>query len=573
MSNENRPLLEVPDPANPSPDPANPSPDPANPSLDSANPSPDPANPSPNPANPSPDPANPECVVNVCHLPFCILSGLYFTTLKKDTDSTAERGGGNRDRDADRETGIDAGNTASALSAGNIMITFLMLAVFIFHVVLHFIHLSLGSMVEICRIANNWSDICERFSADHNKSNCSLPREYWKFSVATTIASVGSVVSYLLITVYILIPMNNCFRNFCNSCCKRNKNKLCHQVCCLAHRKAFEQDIISPFTSSKECSFEDLCFYFHYALVLILFIGVLISAIAYLCFTYVSKSHDPSCVKNAVDIARVVLQLVGLFCAIQSCFIFSKIVYCITEQLNNLKEMYSTAELAAGSTTGRERASSMPLAADGGQATDRKRATSKATNKGQSIDDQAKALLSALKNDKQVDMECYYKLQKIDQEFIDRVKPTLDLYGVWFIFHWIFYSLTSVLDSAVIVELLLHVVSYRISATDELVPSTNAAIEAPYILYIVFFTLLHTYLFLYPCFRAAAIASARQKLISTIAKKKWCHISLAVQGNFVEYLKLQKFGFKVSVFCTEIPCDLGLAFVSLFITVCGGFLK
>ena len=104
-------------------------------------------------------------------------------------------------------------------------------------------------------------------------------------------------------------------------------------------------------------------------------------------------------------------------------------------------------------------------------------------------------------------------------------------------------------------------------------PSTKAAIEAPYILYIVFFTLLHTYLFLYPCFRAAAIASARQKLISNIAKQKWRRIPLAVQNNFVEYLKLQDFGFKVSIFCADIPCGLGLAFVSLFIAVCGGFLK
>ena len=151
-------------------------------------------------ADPSPNPANPECVLNVITFHFCcILSGLYFTTLKKDTDSTAERRGGNRDRDADRETGIDAGNTAGALSAGNKMITFLMLLVFLFHVVLHLTHLSLGSMVEICRIANNWSDICERFSADYNKSNCSLPREYWKFSVATTIAASGSFISYLLI--------------------------------------------------------------------------------------------------------------------------------------------------------------------------------------------------------------------------------------------------------------------------------------------------------------------------------------------------------------------------------------
>ena len=342
-----------------------------------------------------------------------------------------------------------------------------------------------------------------------------------------------------------------------------------------------------------------------------------------------------------------------MFCAIQSCFIFSKIVCCITDQLDKLEKKINKQgkeqpkgkdssgkeqpkgkdsngkeqadgkdsngkeqadgkdsngkEQADGKdSNGKEQAdgkdSSGKEQADGKDSNGKEQADGKDSNgkeqangkdsngkeqangkdsngkeqadgKDSSGKEQADAILSALENRERMIRECYYELQEIDQKFIDRVKPTLDLYGVWFIFHWIFYSLTSVLHSAVIVELVLDVVSYRISSTDEYVPSTKPEIEAPYILYIVFFTVLHAYLFIYPCFRAAAIASARQKLINSIAKKKWDSIPLAVQGNFVEYLKSQGFGFKVSIFYTDIPCGLGLAFVSLFIAVCGGFLE
>ena len=342
---------------------------------------------------------------------------------------------------------------------------------------------------------------------------------------------------------------------------------VCHQVCCPVHRKAFDKSnyIISPF-DVKDWSVEVLCFFFHYAIVLILFFGVLISAAVYIAHTYVPNGHDPRCVKNAVDITRIVLQLVGLFCAIQSCFIFSKIVYCITEKLDKLKgTMNETAEQGGRNRpqVGNEQQQTQPAGNEQEQAT--LLSALKTTN----------TMLTDLKNKEHANMECYYKLQEDDQNFIDGVKPTLDLYGVWFIFHWIFYSLTSLLHSAVIIELLLDVVSYRVSLTDEYVPSTKAEIEAPYIFYIVFFTLLHAYLFLYPCFRAAAIDNARQELINNIAKKKdveWKRIPLSVRSNFVEYLKLQDFGFKVSICCADIPCGLGLAFVSLFIAVCGGFI-
>ena len=216
---------------------------------------------------------------------FCFLSGLFFSCEFTGKGSTVTK-------------------------IRNLTVSIFGWLIFVAHVVFHLTHLSLGSMIEICRIANNTSNnsICNSFPEDLNKTNCSLPREYWKFSVATTIAAVGSWVSYLLITCWILIPMNSCLQKVCKKQCKPPGKDTCHQVCCFAHRKAFMQTIINPFTGSSKSFIGELCFYFHYIVVLILFLCVLLSAILYIAFTYsITKSHTPSCVKNAIDITKIVL--------------------------------------------------------------------------------------------------------------------------------------------------------------------------------------------------------------------------------------------------------------------------
>ena len=247
--------------------------------------------------NPNSNPPDPDAYRFNLICILCFLSGLYFTnesTFKMNTDSAGESG--------DRiENNVTTGNTGTngirnkTEKTNSAAIWFIGGGIFIVHVLFHLTNLSLGSMIEICRIANNSPYICEKFPGDYNKSNCLLPQEYWKFSVATTIASFGSFISYLLITVYILIPMNG---NFCKEHCelpRDDKNNLCCHVCCLAHRKAFKQNIISPFTSSSKCTVEDVCFYFHYAIVLIFFrLCADLCYCIHLCF---QKSQSKLCEK------------------------------------------------------------------------------------------------------------------------------------------------------------------------------------------------------------------------------------------------------------------------------------
>lgn len=46
----------------------------------------------------------------------------------------------------------------------------------------------------------------------------------------------------------------------------------------------------------------------------------------------------------------------------------------------------------------------------------------------------------------------YFLLQRIDQEFLRRLKTSLDPYGIWFSIHWLLYTLTTLLSCALFAE-------------------------------------------------------------------------------------------------------------------------
>ena len=93
-----------------------------------------------------------------------------------------------------------------------------------------------------------------------------------------------------------------------------------------------------------------------------------------------------------------------------------------------------------------------------------------------------------------------YLLQNIYLNFIKQVKPTLDLLGYWFIAHWLLHALTTVLLGAVVIELVVHPLQYKMIKVDEIINIEDNDLKAAYLVYIIFFTLEHAYLFVYPCF-------------------------------------------------------------------------
>lgn len=93
------------------------------------------------------------------------------------------------------------------------------------------------------------------------------------------------------------------------------------------------------------------------------------------------------------------------------------------------------------------------------------------------------------------------------------------MFGLWFLVHWTVYALTTVLLSAFIIEIIIEIIKYNFKSVDSFLPNGEADTTAPYVLYVLSFTLVHAYLFLYPCFRAAAIGTARVKMILAIFEK------------------------------------------------------
>ena len=51
------------------------------------------------------------------------------------------------------------------------------------------------------------------------------------------------------------------------------------------------------------------------------------------------------------------------------------------------------------------------------------------------------------------------------------VKPTLDQFGVWFIFHWISCALTTILLSAFIVQVIIDVIRFGTQTVDNMMPT------------------------------------------------------------------------------------------------------
>ena len=449
---------------------------------------------------------------------------------------------------------------------------------------------------------------------------CSLPEEHWKFTTSITIGTIASFLSYFIITFAVLIPIRNgtnatgnatdtdtanvtdgdianatdtdtanatdtdtanatdsdttnatdtaipattnatdtaipattnatdtaipattnatdtaipATTNATDTAIPVNDSESTKGCCCLTCRKVCKKSTLSPYSNedSKLSNMEACSFLFNYLLVIILYAGAVISSILYAITVY----RRDYCWINGLYFAMMVLHLSSHFSAIHSCFLFSKIVYKVTNGLDRLPEEMDNkhAESPVVSTT----TSASPP------------------------------------SEEKLSRDYYDSLQKTDQDFLNKVKPTLKLVGCWFIFHWSMFGLTTVLNTAFIVQIIIDLIQYKVQSVDSFLPVIEADIKAPYILYVVFFTLVHAYLFLYPSFRAAAIANAREKLIGIVFKKKWKKLLLSHQSYFVQYLSSQNFALKVPLFCANISFGFNWVYVSFFISILGAYMR
>ena len=108
--------------------------------------------------------------------------------------------------------------------------------------------------------------------------------------------------------------------------------------CCTVYKKVLKNGAqLSPYDdadkSTKLSAVETCCFFTNYVIVFVLFFCSFISVV-YADSVY----NQDDCWIHALNFVRIVLHLSSQFCAIQICFIFSKIVYNVPTKLNKLAE-------------------------------------------------------------------------------------------------------------------------------------------------------------------------------------------------------------------------------------------
>ena len=148
----------------------------------------------------------------------------------------------------------------------------------------------------------------------------------------------------------------------------------------------------------------------------------------------------------------------------------------------------------------------------------------------------------------------------IDQRYIKTMRASLVPFSYWFAVHWLAYCLTTFLCISYVVQNIQH---------DMYVPESKCYKEPDHtcrliLTYHILYAIGHAILFLYPCFRAAAVTSVRANLIRRITRENWNMNNLCKRQAFLHYLQGEDCSFKVNILCTSITFGSNLAYFSIF---------
>lgn len=227
-----------------------------------------------------------------------------------------------------------------------------------------------------------------------------------------------------------------------------------------------------------------------------------------------------------LDISLFIVQFGSQFCAIVSCFIFSKVVYGVSNRfLDAAKCIIPKVNTA-----------------------------------------DPKTLLPDDLNIQRSNNPHLTLLKRIDQHYVQLMDATLRPYTTWFSIHWVLYTITAFMGVAIVGD----AISMELYGASSTYMFRHCHGERHYdcrmsLAYQIFFALQHQLLFLYPCFRAASVNSAREKMIVSVSKADWEHVPLAEKESFIQYMKDQNCSFKISICCINVSFGFNTAFISIFI--------
>ena len=371
-----------------------------------------------------------------------------------------------------------------------------------------------------------------------------LEYDDWQKVVFTT-ATVSGLLSYYLIVILVLCPLYG----VCNPC----SEMVCNRVADIwrkfgekeARSSAIGEMPLNPFVDSSNENNTSTSlgprqfFYFH--LIFIANLALFLASVGVYTKILVDRIGSKNPVLEGVDIAGVVTQFGSQFCAILSCFIFSKVVYAVSSKCLKMKKIFARVnDMTEWNTFLNDLVNEHYLTND---------------DKGEIVESGTRHLTT---------------LKKLDSWYVKKVKNSINPYGTWFAVHWILYTLTAFLSISYFAEAIIEELYGHTHRKCFSMHNTSCVLD---LVYIGLFMLEHCVLFLYPCFRAASVSTIRSRLIEKVSRAQWNHIPLDEKESFCAYLKDQKCEFTISVLCAEIPFGFNLAFISIFFGVFGVILK
>jgi hypothetical protein len=227
-----------------------------------------------------------------------------------------------------------------------------------------------------------------------------------------------------------------------------------------------------------------------------------------------------------IDASGLTFQFASQFCAILSCFIFSKVAYSVrTTCTQKLPELFSEVEHAKhigerNAVTGRIR-----------------------------VDRNLEWLREhEYISDEDISKESQLHLLKAILKWYDRMlHTTLYPFGTWFAVHWILFTITAFMSIAYVAEMIILEL-YGQEAPDikchgEHLPSCRLRLA-----YVFLFAVEHCILFIYPCFRAASVTTGYTAMIKKVSNAEWQNIDPDDKEKFIHHLKIQDCTFKISIF-------------------------
>ena len=253
------------------------------------------------------------------------------------------------------------------------------------------------------------------------------------------------------------------------------------------------------------------CFYFIFILSVLLFsasVGVLIWIL-----NKENGIHKDNITKHRVNEFELhrVIDYLGIaailctqYCAIISCFIFSKIAYAVTIECSAVMKQFKSIIIQN-------------------------------TNEDTMIT----------------------QLHTEDEAFQKLSTKSMRPFRFWFTIHWFFYAVTAFASLAYLAETITERLYGALRHCDTTCDMT--------IVFIFLFTLVNIVLFLYPCFRAASILDTRNSLIKKFCNESNGNLSMEQKLIFVEYMKQRKCGFILTIFCTRIEFGFNIAYISIFL--------